>query len=80
MGILPLGSTVLMYCSSTNISADVTWNTIYNGHFSDARYSISQYLNEDSLLISLLKIENLILSDSGVYFCLSSQITLSSKF
>ena len=78
-GILPLGVTVLMYCSSNNISANITWSKSNLIVSPSARYSIIKYFKEDSVLISLLKIENLIPTDYGTYSCLSSQINISQS-
>jgi len=86
-GLLPYGSTALIYCQYNISSPDVGWNKTINGTFVsmdlnvDPRYSVLFYADENSVLTSLLKIEYLTTDDYATYSFNSfvSGIILSSS-
>ena len=80
-GILPIGSTVLIFSQYSYSSIKVEWkkytpNKTIIGIDSnvDERYSILFYTDENSILTSLLKIEHLTLDDYTTYFLSTSTV------
>lgn len=79
-GILPIGSTVLIFSQYSYSSIKVEWQKYTNKTLIgidsnvDERYSILFYTDENSILTSLLKIEHLTLDDITTYFLSTSTV------
>ena len=82
-GILPIGSTVLIFSQYSYSSIKVEWQKYTNKTLIgidsnvDERYSILFYTDENSILTSLLKIEHLTLDDITTYFLSTSTVGIT---